>query len=91
MTPAWLTTMYCALHSERDAEEIVGAFMFHLRPEDFEVREDQRQRVRVTGRFDHPAAQTCQHHPLEDEEPLPPELVVLGCRSAFVVINIQRL
>jgi hypothetical protein len=89
VSPDWLSTAFCLLYEDNYQGDLVGPFTFHLPPEDFEMKEGNRQQVRITGRFDHPAAQTCEHHPLEDEEPLPPALVVLGCRGAFVVTQIE--
>lgn len=91
VSPSWLTSSYCTLYGEDYPEgyEIVGPFWFHQEPEDFELRDRQFQPVRITGRFDHPAAQTCEHNPLGSEERLPQELIVLGCRSAFVVTDIE--
>ena len=93
VTPNWLTSSYCTLYGEEFPEgyEIVGPFTFHREPQDFELRDRQLQPVRVTGSFDHPAAQTCEHHPLGSDVPDPPELVVLGCRSQFVVTDIEPL
>jgi len=93
VSPNWLTSSYCTLYGEDFPEgyELVGPFTFHQEPEDFELRDRQLEPVRITGRFDHPAAQTCEQHPVGSEEPDPPELVVLGCRSAFVVTDIEPL
>ncbi len=91
VSPDWLTTTFCILYEDNYSGGLVGPFTFHLPPEDFEVHEGKGQQVRITGRFDHPSAQTCEHHPLEDEEPEPPELVVLGCRGRFVVTEIEAL
>jgi hypothetical protein len=65
VSPNWLTSSYCTLYGEGfpDGYEIVGPFTFHQEPEDFELRDYELQPVRVTGRFDHPAAQSCEHHP----------------------------
>jgi hypothetical protein len=96
VSPDWLSSTFCNLWDEGyvggvDGYELVGPFMFHLEPADFEVRTGPLQPVRVTGRYDHPAAQTCEHHPLEGDEPLIPELVVIGCRAAFVVTKSEGL
>lgn len=96
VSPGWLSTTFCTLWDEGyeggpDGYELVGPFVFHQEPADFEVRTGPLQPVRVTGRYDHPAAQTCEHHPLEGDEPRIPELVVIGCRAAFVVTEIEGL
>ena len=45
--------------------------------------------VTVTGHFDDPAASTCRStFAIENYMPAP-EFVVLGCRTAFVVTDIQ--
>jgi hypothetical protein len=43
-------------------------------------------RVNVTGQYNHPSARTCRR--TRDAGPMPPELVVLGCRSQFVVTRL---
>ena len=91
VSPDWLSSASCILYEDNYEGDLFGPFAFHLLPEDFQVKDGSGQRVRVTGHFDHPAAQTCEHHPLDGEEPLPPELVVLGCRAAFVVTVIEIL
>lgn len=91
VTPAWLTTEFCELYPEEGTFEIAGPYIFHMEPDDFELRDGPLRRVRVTGRFDHPAAQRCEHHPLEGEEPRPSELVVLGCRASFVATAVEGL
>jgi hypothetical protein len=90
-SPGWLSNVFCLLYEDNYQGDLVGPFAFHLQPEDFEQREGDGRRVRITGRFDHPAAQTCEHHPLDGEEALPPELVVLACRAAFVVTVVEFL
>ena len=47
------------------------------------------KRVTVTGHFDDPAASTCRSTAALETEPPAPEFVVLGCRTAFVVTDIQ--
>jgi hypothetical protein len=42
--------------------------------------------VNVTGQYDHPAAGTCRRSPGAD--PMPRELVILGCRSRFAVTSL---
>jgi len=46
--------------------------------------------VEVTGQYDHAAARTCRVKAEADgEQPPRPEVVVLGCRSQFVVTSIH--
>jgi hypothetical protein len=44
--------------------------------------------VRLTGRFDHPAADTCKGVPGEQPVPSDPVEIVLGCRATFVITKI---
>ena len=44
----------------------------------------------VTGHFDDPVATTCSRSPAASVvDPRPPELIVLQCRSQFVVTGIS--
>ena len=46
--------------------------------------------VEVTGQYDHPAARICRvKADADSEQPPRPEVVVLGCRSEFVVTSIH--
>ena len=91
VSPDWLSSAFCVLYEDNYQGDLGGPFAFHLPPEDFQVTDRVGQRTRITGHFDDPAAQTCEHHPLDGEEALPPELVVLGCRAAFVATLIEEL
>ena len=46
-------------------------------------------RVTVTGRFDHPAAQTCRGVSDGEKVPLTPTEIVLDCRATFVISAIK--
>lgn len=87
-SPSWLTTEFCTLYADIPTD-IAGPLHFHLDP-DFFHSTPPPGLVRVTGIFDHPAAQTCEHHPLAGEEARPPEDVVLGCRAAFVATSVEE-
>jgi hypothetical protein len=46
----------------------------------------------VQGQYDHPAARTCRAEWTDSSsaaEPQPPELVVLGCRTQFVITGVE--
>lgn len=91
VSPSWLApTTFCSLHSERPTD-IAGPFRFQVVPGALDIPPSRGQRIRVTGQFDHPAAQDCEHHPLEGEEARPHEQVVLDCRSNFVATRIDEL
>ncbi len=48
--------------------------------------------VTVTGAFDHPAAATCQSRQNDSEgahEPPDPALVILDCRTRFVITSLE--
>ena len=86
-----MTTAYCILYEDNYQGDLVGPFVFHPPPANFEQQEGDGRRISITGHFDDPAAQRCEQHPLEGDEPEPPELIVLGCRGAFVVTQIEDL
>jgi hypothetical protein len=91
ISPAWLSSEFCELHGEDQGYELIGPFLIHRESQDFEQRDGPRLPVQVTGAFDHPAAQSCERDPLEGEAAFSPEMVVLGCRSAFVATLIEEL
>lgn len=88
VTPSWLSTEFCYLYADI-ATDIAGPMIIHLDPDAFS-RKPSPGSVRVTGSFDHPAALTCEHHPLPGEELRAPEGVILGCRAAFVATSVER-
>lgn len=47
--------------------------------------------VKVTGHFDDPAARSCHYISWPDANPPPPNEVVEGCRSTFVVTELEPL
>jgi hypothetical protein len=47
--------------------------------------------VSVIGHFDDPAAATCMIKDAPGTEPMPPEQVVLSCRTFFVVTDVIEL
>ena len=90
--PAWLAEGYCGLLPEGfEPGEIGPSFLpFHVLP-DGPVLPGPDASIRVIGHLDDPAAATCRAVRQTDEEPIPPEIVVLRCRGAFVVTEITLL
>ena len=70
-----------------DPQAVPNAWRVGLRNADGNIYFGKR--VTVTGHFDDPAASTCRSTAALETEPPAPEFVVLGCRTAFVVTDIQ--
>jgi hypothetical protein len=89
--PMWLANHHCWLLSFNLA---AGPFAGWLLHQDGEVLDSLVKGVviRVVGHFDDPAAQACvEFTSLQGQEPTPPELVVLYCRTQFVATDITEI
>jgi hypothetical protein len=71
-----------------DALDLGGGFQVARRDSGGpQVNESERVAVRVVGHFDDPAARMC----LPGEDSMPPELVVLVCRTRFVATDVTEI
>ena len=87
--PLWLAENYCGLLPDGfEQPELGPQFLpFHVGP-DGPALPDQDASIRIAGHLDDPAAATCRAVRQTEERPIPPEVVVLRCRAAFVVTEI---
>jgi hypothetical protein len=76
------TEVGLSINSTIDPALDVSAFQPGVDPEDWVS-------VRLTGRFDHPAATTCHGVSTETKVPYGRDQIVLGCRATFVITKIQ--
>jgi hypothetical protein len=89
--PMWLANHHCWLLSFNLA---AGPFAGWLLHQDGEVLDSLAKGVaiRVVGHFDDPAAQACvEFTSLQGQEPTPPELVVLYCRTQFAATDVTEI
>lgn len=88
--PGWLSSVGCLIAQDGpDPQTVPYPAPLILRFADGGgVNADER--VTVTGHFDDPAARTCRSTPSVGTIPPAPELVVLGCRTQFVVTDIEH-
>jgi hypothetical protein len=85
ISPEWLAHTGCNLLPDGyRADVIPGTGSLVLRLHGVQINAASGARIRVRGHFDDPAAQTCTSQSTADPAPIP-ELVVLGCRTQFVV------
>lgn len=86
--PTWLAEGGCELVPDAYVPGDLGSinFGFHLAP-DGPLLPGPDASIRIVGHMDDPAAATCQQVRQAGAE-LPPEIVVLRCRAAFVVTEI---
>ncbi len=93
--PLWLNSESCELlpfDVPSDAFALGRiTFHFHQQTDTPHVSTGRQEPVRVVGHFDDPAARTCVEHTLPGEEPTPPDLVILRCRSRFVTTDVQAI
>jgi hypothetical protein len=86
ISPDWLAHTGCKLFPEGyRADVIPGTGSLVLRVHGVRINAPSGARIRVQGHFDDPAAQTC----LSDAPAPVPDLVVLGCRTKFVVTAVK--
>jgi hypothetical protein len=90
LEPMWLANHHCFLLPSDLAD---GLFSGLVVRQEGEILDSLAKgaAVRVLGHFDHPAARTCVEHTLQGEEPTPPELLVLYCRSQFVATDVTTI
>lgn len=88
-SPAWLYESGCALVPYDYQEGLIGGI--YMREEtDISAPREQGAAIRVVGHFDDPAADGCIVTNA-GSEPTPPELVVLRCRTEFVVTEVTPI
>jgi hypothetical protein len=91
VSPAWLANFFCVL-VPFDFEEDLFAGMLLRQEGEIPESLGKGLAVRVIGHVDHSAAQECvEGAPLPGEEPTPPELVVLYCRTQFVATDVAEI
>jgi hypothetical protein len=92
-SPAWLNHTGCALVPEgyREGEVVPDPGGLVMRMDgDVGMPHVIRAPIVVTGHFDDPVASTCKlNSGASVIDPRPPELVVLGCRTQFVVTGVS--
>lgn len=104
--PSWLGSEFCSLHlpgTPREGLLLPPQFLFHI-PKGSAAESmydlEPGTAIRLTGQFDHEAAQTCVQGPLPGPEPTPmtagEELlaaqgVILSCRAHFVTSDYETL
>ena len=87
--PGWLNSVGCSIAPDGyDPQAVPSPGALVLRFADG-GGVDADQRVTVTGHFDDPAASTCRSTPGFESDAPAPAFMVLGCRTQFVVTDIQ--
>lgn len=90
--PEWLANYFCSFEvlGRPDGTTDWPSISVHTEPGTVGVPDGQPQPLRITGRFDSPAAETCQF--IDEAEQIMPELgetdelfLRFNCRAAFVV------
>jgi hypothetical protein len=82
--PGWLAYPMSGYPISVNPQERIGPFGFRLAP-DGPAEPEGGAILRVTGRFDHPAARGCTVAPGDPPEPADAGAAELYCRSMFVV------
>jgi hypothetical protein len=90
--PAWMLRRGCTLLHANYSPRVTGgygAFVFRTKELAVPAPSLAGTRIHVTGHFDDPGAADCSPEPIQGEEPLPPKLVELYCRTQFVATSIS--